>query len=230
MSARSDGDDRSAARVRRSTTRMGAPQRGHGHDLGRWRGGAGGGAVAAARARRHCRELGRCDSVTRGRRSSECGRSASGGRGAGSGGETRRRRASASAPDSRGGSPSTERRRCRRSRRRVGDSRSPRGGCSGRGSAARGTGCRRAAWRRRPTPGDRAIARRCERRVRLERRQHPGKSRRRSRCASRSPATSLPRNTVRRTVTGRKKRGRAWIHRMRSGARPPIGTTQCTWG
>ena len=49
-------------------------------------------------------------------------------------------------------------------RRRVGGSRSPRGGCTGRDSAARGTGSRRAAWRTRPTPGDRAIARRCERR------------------------------------------------------------------
>ena len=58
---------------------------------------------------------------------------------------------------SRADSPSTETRRCRRSRRRAGDSRWRRGACSAPGSAARGRGCQRAAWRRPPTVGDRAI-------------------------------------------------------------------------
>ena len=50
------------------------------------------------------------------------------------------------------------------------------------------------------------------------------------RKASRKPATSLPRKSFRSTGIGRKKRGRAWTHRVPSGAKPPIGTTQWTWG
>ena len=44
------------------------------------------------------------------------------------------------------------------------------------------------------------------------------------------PATTLPRNTRLRTLTGRKKDGRACTHRVPSGERPPAGTTQCTCG
>ena len=47
---------------------------------------------------------------------------------------------------------------------------------------------------------------------------------------SRRPATSFPRKTCRSTFTGRKKVGRAWIHRAPSGDRPPAGTTQWTCG
>ena len=47
---------------------------------------------------------------------------------------------------------------------------------------------------------------------------------------SRRPATSFPRKTCRSTFTGRKKVGRAWIHRVRSGDSPPAGTTQWTCG
>ena len=58
----------------------------------------------------------------------------------------------------------------------------------------------------------------------------PGKCKRPCVKASRRPATSLPRKTCRSTLTGRKKVGRAWIHRAPSGASPPAGTTQWTWG
>src|SRR5262245_2906999 len=64
----------------------------------------------------------------------------------------------------------------------------------------------------------------------LQRGQGPGKSRRPVRKASRRPATSSLRNTFRKTGIGRKKRGRAWIHRVPLGAKPPIGTTQWTCG
>ena len=39
-----------------------------------------------------------------------------------------------------------------------------------------------------------------------------------------------PRKTCRSTLTGRKKVGRAWIHRVPSGDSPPAGTTQWTCG
>jgi hypothetical protein len=58
----------------------------------------------------------------------------------------------------------------------------------------------------------------------------PGNDRRPSRNDVRRPATSFPRKTCRRTFTGRKKVGRAWIHRASSGDSPPAGTTQWTCG
>ena len=58
----------------------------------------------------------------------------------------------------------------------------------------------------------------------------PGNESRPSRNAVRRPATSFPRKTCRSTFTGRKKVGRAWIHRVPSGDSPPAGTTQWTCG
>ena len=67
-------------------------------------------------------------------------------------------------------------------------------------------------------------------RVGGERREGARDSHATLRQAARSPAISFPRKTCRRTFTGRKKVGRAWIHRVPSGDKPPAGTTQWTWG
>ena len=162
----------------------------------------------------------------RGSRSSGSGRSASAGRAGGSGGETPRRRASACGSDCRADSPSTE-----TTTVSSVDGDEPMIGDGDAVGVPRevvqhvARGCRRAAWRRPPTSGDRAIG------------ETRGRRRRWRAAAARPETTRRPLRETPREARRRASRerpgaapapagrsvGRAWIHRVPSGAEPAGG-------
>jgi hypothetical protein len=92
-----------------------------------------------------------------------------------------------------------------------------------------GSGCQRVASRTPPTRGDRGIGPPRERAPQW-RRERAGKVQAALRKSLPETGDEFAANTCRSTLTGRKKVGRAWIHRAPSGASPPAGTTQWTWG
>ena len=93
-----------------------------------------------------------------------------------------------------------------------------------------GAGCQRAASRRPPTAGDTVIGATRERRARGRAPARRPETRAALRESLAQPGDEFPAKDLSQHLHRRKKVGRAWIHRVPSGASPPAGTTQWTWG